>query len=90
MSSVAIGYNGDIFTCQEQVTQDNNNIFNIGNIYLEDKINKEKQQYIFEHFIEEFKEMKLKNDKCQSCDLRVFCEGGVYCPSTSYNSISFG
>lgn len=85
MSSAAIGYNGDIFTCQEQVTQnDNDNIFKIGNIYLKDKINKEKQQYIFERFIQEFKKMELNNNKCQNCDLKVLCEGGVYCPSTSY------
>ena len=79
-----VAYNGDIFTCQEQVTWDNNNIFKVGNIF-ENKIEIQKQKNIFERFIKELKEIDLSgNEQCQNCPLRLFCEGSVYCPSTSY------
>lgn len=84
LMSESIAYNGDIFTCQEQVTWDNNNIFKVGNIF-ENKIEIQKQKNIFERFIKELKEIDLSDNKqCQNCPLRLFCEGSVYCPSTSY------
>lgn len=79
----AIGYNGDIFTCQEQVTWDNNNIFKVGNIF-ENKIDLQKQKNIFEKFVEEFKQINLNNSKCKNCFLKFICESSIYCPSTSY------
>ena len=42
----AIRYNGDIFTCQEQITKEKANIFNIGNIF--NGIDYNKQNYLLQ------------------------------------------
>ena len=80
-SNIAIGYNGQIFGCQEQNSRENtNSIFNIGDIY--NGINREKQIYLINTYRKSI-DMKCENlEICKICKNIKKCNIDM-CPSTS-------
>ena len=67
----AIDYKGDIFTCQEIVTSDKNELFNIGNIYS--GLNTDKIDYLVNIIVND---MPITNNEtsCQNCPLKFCCK----------------
>ena len=80
--SCAIGYNGEIYACQEQNSKENNSYFHIGDIY--DGINVHKHyDFLYEYFNSELG-CGDKPEYCDDCPLSNICES-LHCPSTSYD-----
>ena len=79
----SIGYDGNIYGCQEQNSKDEKNIFLIGNIY-NGGIDKKLHSNLLSKY-EEIKISKCENEKlCESCKLRNICINYA-CPSTSWD-----
>lgn len=83
--TVAIGYDGKIYGCQEQVSPNNKSIFLIGDLFnngIDEIKHKNLLQIYYNNQIEE----KIKNDQCVSCDLQQPCKvNTINCPSTTYD-----
>lgn len=79
-SYAAINYKGDIFTCQEIVTSDNNELFNIGNIYS--GLNTDKINYLTNIIVND---MPIVNNEtsCQDCPLKFCCKKNM-CQVNNY------
>lgn len=79
----SIGYDGNIYGCQEQNSKDEKNIFLIGNIY-NGGIDKKLHSNLLSKY-EEVKISKCENEKlCENCKLRNICINYA-CPSTSWD-----
>ena len=76
----AIDYKGDIFTCQEIVTSDKNELFNIGNIYS--GLNTDKIDYLVNIIVND---MPITNNEtsCQNCPLKFCCKKNM-CQINNY------
>lgn len=81
--SASIDYKGNIFGCQEQVSNNNkNNIFFIGNIYNKG-INKDLHFNLLSQY-RGLKSISCENpEKCKDCKFSPLCNQ-TYCPSMSY------
>lgn len=80
-SSGSIGYNGNIYGCQEQDSQEENSKFYIGNIFkkgIEEKLHIP----LLKEYSKEA-EAKCENEKyCEDCPIRNICISNA-CPSTT-------
>ena len=84
-NSVTLGYNGNIYTCQEQVTKDNiKNIFQIGSIFNTPKIDKNKHQEILNKFFDDIKNTPINSEECKDCYLQKRCKYINLCSSHHY------
>lgn len=82
-SSGSIGYNGDIYGCQEQDSYDNKSIFYIGNIY-NGGINIDLHKRLLTAY-EQSEQNKCEDiGLCDKCLLQNNCQQS-YCPSLSYD-----
>ena len=80
----AVGWDGSIYGCQEQVSKDNKNIFYIGNI-LSGGIDEDKHFNLLNFYYLDQCNMKLP-DKCKNCKLNKMCSINVLnCPSTNFD-----
>lgn len=79
--SGSIGYNGNIYGCQEQDSQEKNSKFYIGNIFkkgIEEKLHAP----LLKEYSQEI-EAKCENEKyCESCPIRNICIAEA-CPSSA-------
>ena len=81
--SGSIGFNGNIYGCQEQPSKDNKNIFYIGNIF-EGGIDENKHLSLLDEY-HHYHETVSSNPKlCENCKLKTVC-ATFACPSTSYD-----
>jgi radical SAM protein with 4Fe4S-binding SPASM domain len=80
-TNASIGPNGDIYSCQEQTSQDSiDNPFYIGNIY--DGIDTEKHSALLAEF-RNIRPIICENENyCENCRLRKICYE-IRCPSAS-------
>lgn len=78
----AIGYDGSIYGCQEQVSPDNKNIFYIGN--LDTGIDRELHSRLLNEYNQKHIQIGENLDKCEDCSLRSFCHE-LTCPSSTYD-----
>ena len=78
----SIGYNGDIYGCQEQDSKDLKNIFYIGNIY--NGINKTTHIKLLKKYNSNQQLLCINKKLCDNCDLRNICSTFT-CPSTSWD-----
>lgn len=77
-SNVAVSAEGDMYACQELVTNEGkNNLFWIGNIYT--GVDNEKRQMLYNKL---FAFPKTGDVKCEDCCAKSICSGG--CVSTNY------
>lgn len=80
-TSIAVSPKGKLFGCQEQVTNSNDNIFYLGDIYS--GINKDKHFKLLKNF-HQSQILYSENKKlCDSCIIRDICED-IKCPSAAY------
>lgn len=79
----SIGYDGTIYGCQEQDSQDSSALFNIGNIYT-GGINAEKHIQLLKTYAQPATITCVDKDLCLNCDLRRICKT-YSCPSTSWS-----
>ena len=80
----AVGWDGTIYGCQEQVSKDNKNIFKIGHINtgIDLKLHYDLLKFYFDNQVAK----KDKNIECQDCPLRPLCQLNVQgCPSTTFD-----
>lgn len=82
-SAIAIGYDGNIYSCQEYSTREEKNIFLIGNIYNGGiDINKHKK------LLKTFKNFKIiphfKEKECATCEFQDLCDDWV-CLAENYD-----
>lgn len=79
----SIGYDGNIYGCQEQDSKNINSFFHIGNIY-NGGINRDKHELLLRTYAEPKKQMCINENLCENCRLRNICYD-FCCPSTSYD-----
>ena len=77
----AIGYDGNIYGCQEQVSGKENNTFYIGNIF--DGINKNQHSNLLSQYNELLEQFSSNQSNCKFCPLQHFCHE-LNCPSLTY------
>lgn len=79
--SGSIGYNGNIYGCQEQDSQEKNSKFYIGNIF-KNGIKKELHLVLLKEYSQEI-EVRCENEKyCENCLMRNICIAEA-CPSST-------
>ena len=78
----SIGYNGNIYGCQEQDSKEKESKFYLGNIY-QGGIDKNKHEKFFRDFYDSNYSCEIK-EYCDTCPLALLCHG-LNCPSTSYD-----
>ena len=78
----SIGYNGNIYGCQEQDSQGKDSYFYLGNIY-QDGIDKTKHEQFLQKFYYSVRSCE-ETSFCDSCPLSLICHD-FNCPSTSYD-----
>ena len=79
----AIGWDGSMYGCQEQVSKKEKSIFYIGNIF-NGGIDIEKHNNLLKFYYKNTISIKLDQNKCNDCALRPLCQVGVLnCPSTT-------
>lgn len=84
-TSGAVGYDGNIYGCQEQPSRDEKNIFLIGNIF-EGGIDPKKHARLLEFYYNNQIELKDKKDECKNCILNKICRVNEQaCPSVIYD-----
>ena len=80
-TSGAIGYDGSIYGCQEQVSKSNKNIFYLGNIF-QDGIEPERHKKLLNIYYNVVKDHLIKKEQCNHCGLQKYCaETNMFCPS---------
>lgn len=80
----ALGWDGSLYGCQEQVSKDNKNIFYIGNI-LTGGIDPVKHKQLLSTYYLNQCELKLP-EKCNNCFLNKMCAiNTLNCPSTNFD-----
>lgn len=77
----SIGYDGSIYGCQEQASQEKN-IFYIGN--LSNGIDKNLHSRLLSTYSQKQRTVSNNINKCNKCSLRKICVGWT-CPSTSWD-----
>lgn len=83
MTTVSIGYNGDIYGCQEQDSHGKNSIFYIGNLNL--GIDKNKHKRLLTKYNNSILlQQNENNDLCDSCFFKNKCNI-IHCPSSQYD-----
>ena len=81
--TAAIDWEGKIYGCQEQVTNDKDNLFLIGDIY--NGIDVEKHSKLLSFYLK-FEELQcVDKELCKDCLLRQGCIDKPICPSMSYD-----
>ena len=78
----SIGYDGNIYGCQEQTSRDEKNIFLIGNIYT--GIDQEKHYNLLNKFYNTKNESCINNENCKNCLRKEICSAAS-CPSTNWD-----
>ena len=83
-TSIAVGYDGNLYGCQEQPSKDKKNIFLIGNLYKDNGINYDLHYNLLNNY---YNAINLHCDKIQQCNnncqLRPICYN-KRCPSVSW------
>lgn len=81
--SCAVGWDGKIYGCQQDVSLDKKNIMYIGD--LKNGINKKKHSYLLKKYIKDYKKYPHNIFSCYNCQLKKYCQEGSVsgCPSTS-------
>lgn len=83
-TNVVFGPNGNIYSCQEQPSRTNSNLFYLGNIY-KDGIEKERHIQLINTYLNDSKVISSSNpNKCQNCLQYKNCFSNT-CISTSYD-----
>ena len=84
--SGAIGWDGSIYGCQEQVSQGKSSIFYIGNIY-NNGIDIQKHYNLLNiYYNTQIKKQQQIIEKCNNCLLQNICQKFIIdCPSTTYD-----
>ena len=81
----AVGWDGSIYGCQEQVSKDNKNIFYIGNIF-NGGIDIEKHKKLLETYINNLNNKTYQKENCKLCKMSPLCMlNKPVCPSSSYD-----
>lgn len=84
-TSGSIGYDGNIYGCQEQTSHDLKNYFLIGNIYT-GGINQDKHSKLLKRYSQQLHcEPKVDKTLCKSCQLYNFCTINDGCPSSQFD-----
>lgn len=78
----AIGYNGNIYGCQEQVSKEEESIFYIGNI--DNGIDRDRHIKLLELYTASHIQEGFDEDFCENCPLKSFCHN-FSCPSAAYD-----
>ena len=79
----AVGWDGSIYGCQEQVSKEQKSIFYIGNIF-NGGIDIEKHNNLLKQYYNTKMTQKIQKNECKSCILKDFCVSGIWdCPSAS-------
>lgn len=81
LTGIGISTKGWIFGCQEHSSQDESDIFHIGNIY--DGIDDKKHYNLIKTYVEQHLEKPVQPDKCMECEANYICHG-TRCPSRNY------
>ena len=80
----SVGYDGNIYGCQEQDSKEEKNIFWIGNIF-DGGIDIEKHTKLLKFYFDNQKIEKQKKEECSNCELNQMCKVNVMgCPSAMY------
>ena len=81
----AIGWDGKIYGCQQDVSLDKKNIMYIGD--LTNGIDKKKHIYLLKKYLNDYKKYPYNILSCHKCQLRKYCQEGSAsgCPSTNLN-----
>lgn len=80
----AIGWDGSIYGCQEQVSKNNKNIFYIGNL-LTGGIDKDKHIKLLKQYYNDQNNLILPK-KCKNCQMNKICGiNAISCPSTTFD-----
>ncbi len=78
----AIGYDGSIYGCQEQVSHGDKTKFLIGNIF-NNGIDVKKHEELLKTYYLSQHEQSIKKEQCYTCRLNQFCKDNFLgCPST--------
>lgn len=85
-TTCSVGWDGNIYGCQEQTSKGEKSFFYIGNIY-NNGIDINKHKKLLEFYInEQIKEQKNRKKECINCLLQNICNGNyLICPSTDYD-----
>lgn len=84
--SCSIGYNGDIYGCQEQDSR-TKNIFYLGNIY-KNGIEKDKHTFLLQSYSsQDLMKTNEENIDCEVCFLKYSCYQ-ANCPSSAYDTFN--
>lgn len=87
----AIGWDGSIYGCQEQVSKDNKNIFYLGNI-LKNGIEQDRHIQLLQYYYNNIKSKELQKEECFNCKISPICSVNyLNCPSSTfdlYNNMS--
>ena len=79
----SVGYDGNIYGCQEQTSRDEKNIFLIGNIF-EGGINQERHLKLLETYRHGGRVHCVDESQCVNCPLQSQCYSKA-CPSTTWD-----
>lgn len=81
----AIGWDGSLYGCQEQVSKKIKNIFYIGNL-LNGGIDEHKHNELLSKYYYDQVNIKLNKVKCENCFLKNFClTNNLSCPSLTFD-----
>lgn len=78
----SIGYDGNIYGCQEQTSLGQNSFFYIGNI--ESGIDKTLHTKLLSEYTKPHKQIGKDEERCKTCPMRSFCQD-LCCPSSVYD-----
>lgn len=79
----SVGYNGNIYGCQEQDSRKDNDLFKIGNIYT-GGIDIDKQKKLIQTYSQSDSIICEDPSLCDNCKMKIRCFDDC-CPSTSYD-----
>lgn len=81
----SVGWDGNIYGCQEQDSKNINSFFLIGNIF-NGRINQQEHLRLLKFYYDEQEKDKILPEKCENCLLKKVCQSSFsICPSTTYD-----
>lgn len=72
-SLCAIGYDGNIYGCQEQVSLNNKSKFLVGNIYKKESVDKNAHSFLLEQYYKKEKFICSNSKRCDTCLIKHMC-----------------